>query len=502
MSVDSGEPRQRTVAELLAENNGAQTGRRRRRRAVDDEPDAGFVDAPVDAGRVASPPRLPEPPPSREPVPYGAPPRGAGNGAPRPSAFEPSGYEPNGYASNGYGSNGGHGPDGYGSNGANGHGPHGRDANGYGATGSDRGAPAPAGYGRGGQDGGYDTGAPDREAFRPPAPRGAPAGPPPRPEPYPDRPAPPPPPQALAPQSVAPQALAPQSVAPQALAPQSVAPQALAPQAPPPAPPYRGEPVPPPGPPVRGGGRTEQIARFDETGDGPTGAFDTRPPRGADADGCPPTQYGAPVLDDDGGPPTQLGGPPLHDDVDGEWTDCPEGEADDVRPRGRRAPVPSDGGPPTEAGFGPADLDDLDDDYEDHGERAAGLTDDEDEPPRRKRGLLGRRTAAAEADRADAGPDVDDVPPERAAGTGQAWAMVIAQWIGGAVVGAGVWVGFRYLWFSLPVVALALAVVLTVGLVLGVRALLRNDDLKTTMFAVLVGLLLTVSPAILVLLDR
>ena len=38
-------------------------------------------------------------------------------------------------------------------------------------------------------------------------------------------------------------------------------------------------------------------------------------------------------------------------------------------------------------------------------------------------------------------------------------------------------------------VALALAVVLTVGLVLGVRALLRNDDLRTTMFAVLVGLL-------------
>ncbi|SFM58041.1 hypothetical protein SAMN05216207_1001174 [Pseudonocardia ammonioxydans] len=79
---------------------------------------------------------------------------------------------------------------------------------------------------------------------------------------------------------------------------------------------------------------------------------------------------------------------------------------------------------------------------------------------------------------------------------------MIAQWIGGAVAGAAIWVLFRYLWFSLPIVALALAVVLTVGLVLGVRALLRNDDLKTTLFAVLVGLLLTVSPAILVLLDR
>ncbi|MDN5918900.1 MAG: hypothetical protein L0I76_28030, partial [Pseudonocardia sp.] len=112
---------------------------------------------------------------------------------------------------------------------------------------------------------------------------------------------------------------------------------------------------------------------------------------------------------------------------------------------------------------------------------------------------------AAERVSADEGDlDVEEgpAPLERAAGTGQAWAMVIAQWIGGAVVGAGVWVGFRYLWFSLPVVALALAVVLTVGLVLGVRALLRSDDLKTTMFAVLVGLLLTVSPAILVLLDR
>ena len=52
------------------------------------------------------------------------------------------------------------------------------------------------------------------------------------------------------------------------------------------------------------------------------------------------------------------------------------------------------------------------------------------------------------------------------------------------------------------VVALAAAVLVTVGLVLVVRALMHNDDRRTTLFAVLVGLLLTVSPAILVLLGR
>jgi hypothetical protein len=85
---------------------------------------------------------------------------------------------------------------------------------------------------------------------------------------------------------------------------------------------------------------------------------------------------------------------------------------------------------------------------------------------------------------------------------GQAWAVVVAQWIAGAIGGAALWVGFRFLWRDLPVVALAAAVLVTVGLVLGVRALMHNGDRRTTIFAVLVGLLLTVSPAILVLLGR
>lgn len=85
---------------------------------------------------------------------------------------------------------------------------------------------------------------------------------------------------------------------------------------------------------------------------------------------------------------------------------------------------------------------------------------------------------------------------------GQAWAAVVAQWIAGAMSGAVLWVAFRFLWRSLPVVALAAAALVTAGLVVIVRALLHNDDRRTTLFAVGVGLLLTVSPAILALVGR
>jgi hypothetical protein len=126
-----------------------------------------------------------------------------------------------------------------------------------------------------------------------------------------------------------------------------------------------------------------------------------------------------------------------------------------------------DGGPPTAA----TDLFDDDDD-----DLPAGLSDE----PGLRRGTS----------------------PVVGQSTGQAWAAVVAQWIAGAIGGAALWVGFRFLWRDLPVVALAAAALVTVGLVLVVRALMRNDDRRTTLFAVLVGLLLTVSPAILVLLGR
>jgi hypothetical protein len=157
--------------------------------------------------------------------------------------------------------------------------------------------------------------------------------------------------------------------------------------------------------------------------------------------------------DDDGGPATMVGA-------------APNGAEAWHRSRTRGA---TDGGPETQASA-PLDLDD----------HPAGLDDDDDlESPRRR---LGRSVGEPS--------------------TGQAWAAVVAQWIIGAIGGAALWVGFRFLWRELPVVALAAAVLVTVGLVLVVRALLRNNDMRTTVFAVLVGLLLTVSPAILVLLGR
>jgi hypothetical protein len=95
--------------------------------------------------------------------------------------------------------------------------------------------------------------------------------------------------------------------------------------------------------------------------------------------------------------------------------------------------------------------------------------------------------------------DERDRPTARPA---QAWAGVVAQWLAGAVAGAVLWVLFRYLWRGLPVVALAAALLVTAGLVLLVRQLLHDVDRRTTGFAVLVGLLLTASPAVLVLLGR
>ena len=118
--------------------------------------------------------------------------------------------------------------------------------------------------------------------------------------------------------------------------------------------------------------------------------------------------------------------------------------------------------------------------------------------PRRRRDRTPTPTTIPRAwpPRPGGAPDRPPRPP------GRRGPPVVAQWIAGAIGGAALWVGFRFLWRDLPVVALAAAVLVTVGLVLVVRALMHNDDRRTTLFAVLVGLLLTVSPAILVLLGR
>jgi hypothetical protein len=192
--------------------------------------------------------------------------------------------------------------------------------------------------------------------------------------------------------------------------------------------------------------------------------------RSASYDGGPPTQAAA-VLDFDDHP-AGLGAPPQ---ADPQHLGPGRGGSDVGGPDRGDRPGPGhglDSDPGADGG-----VDDVDPDSADHPDYPDYL------------------------DAADHYPD-DRADRPGAMSHGQAWAAVIAQWIGGAVGGAALWVAFRFLWRSFPVVALAASVLVTVGLVLLVRALLHNEGRRTTVFAVLVGLLLTASPALLVLLGR
>lgn len=82
---------------------------------------------------------------------------------------------------------------------------------------------------------------------------------------------------------------------------------------------------------------------------------------------------------------------------------------------------------------------------------------------------------------------------------GKEWLVMIAQLAVGVLGGAALWLGFNWLWREAAVAALVVALAVTVGLVLLVRKIRRADDLQTTILAVLVGLIVTVSPAAMLL---
>jgi hypothetical protein len=82
------------------------------------------------------------------------------------------------------------------------------------------------------------------------------------------------------------------------------------------------------------------------------------------------------------------------------------------------------------------------------------------------------------------------------------WLMLGAQLALGVVGGAAVWLGFNWLWVNLPAAALIAALLVVAGLVWIVRKIRRAEDLQTTVLAVLVGLVVTVSPAALLLVSR
>lgn len=143
--------------------------------------------------------------------------------------------------------------------------------------------------------------------------------------------------------------------------------------------------------------------------------------------------------------------------------------------------------------------DELDDDFEPAGARPTGARSPRGGVPRGAAALAGRAGGRAIPD-IPAGLDEEDDLDDRSGL--KAWAILIGQGLGGAIGGAVLWVGFRYLWLNLPVVALAAAVVATVGLVFVVRTIRGSEDLQTTMLAVLVGLIVTISPAVLLLAVR
>jgi hypothetical protein len=93
--------------------------------------------------------------------------------------------------------------------------------------------------------------------------------------------------------------------------------------------------------------------------------------------------------------------------------------------------------------------------------------------------------------------DAEDSPSP-----GREWLVMAGQVAISVVGGAGVWLGFNWLWGKLPQAALVAALAVIVGLVWIVRKIRRADDLQTTGLAVLVGLFVTVSPAALLLLSR
>ncbi|MER6666782.1 hypothetical protein ABT256_19730 [Amycolatopsis japonica] len=98
--------------------------------------------------------------------------------------------------------------------------------------------------------------------------------------------------------------------------------------------------------------------------------------------------------------------------------------------------------------------------------------------------------------------DHEPAAPAEKASPGKQWLALAGQLALGVVGGAGVWLGFNWLWVNLPAAALVAALLVIVALVWIVRKIRKAEDLQTLVLAVLVGLVVTVSPAALLLVAR
>jgi hypothetical protein len=223
----------------------------------------------------------------------------------------------------------------------------------------------------------------------------------------------------------------------------------------------------------------------------PTGYFRPTPPGGPTpppVDATADTTYLPPITGDMPNPlVNRLSGAPPQEGVTdvmpripaavGESTQAHPGplvDDDDFGdPRGSLAPPMES----TQAHGGPY-VDDDNDDYEyDYQQYAV----DHDAAPAGVDGAL-------DVDEAEDGEQAEGSPAKQ-------WLMMIAQLAIGVVGGAALWLGFQWLWNALPAAALAAAVAVIVALVIVVRRIRKADDLQTMVLAVLVGLIVTVSPA-------
>ncbi|WP_016698410.1 hypothetical protein [Actinoalloteichus spitiensis] len=103
-------------------------------------------------------------------------------------------------------------------------------------------------------------------------------------------------------------------------------------------------------------------------------------------------------------------------------------------------------------------------------------------------------------DEDDPAEEAVEEPAEKPVSPVKEWLLMIGQLVAGVVGGAGLWLVFQWLWLNIPAVALVVALLVITGMVFLVRKIRRSDDLQTTLFTVLVGLIVTVSPAALLLL--
>ncbi|WP_280437265.1 hypothetical protein [Nocardia carnea] len=101
------------------------------------------------------------------------------------------------------------------------------------------------------------------------------------------------------------------------------------------------------------------------------------------------------------------------------------------------------------------------------------------------------KLAAARSRLATGGRERDSA---EAADPRKQWVMLGVQSVGAALAGMLLFKGFEMLWEMQPLAALALAVVVILGLVALVRILRRTDDIFSTVIAVVVGVFVTLGP--------